>query len=81
MDAGKADTLAAADDARATDPLEAGGAETPVAAPAEDEPRSAADAAATASEEANIKKLERLMALRFIYGRYPRKPAASALSA
>ena len=33
----------------------ADGAETPVAAPAEqNEPRSAADAAATASEEANI---------------------------
>ena len=38
---GEADTLAAADDARATDALEAGSAETPVAAPAEqDEPRS-----------------------------------------
>ena len=55
--------------------LEAGGAETPIAAPAEqDEPRSAADAAATASEEANIKKVERLMALRLIYGRYSPKP-------
>ena len=82
MAAGEADTLAAADDARATDALEAGGAETPVAAPAEqDEPRSAADAAATASEEANMKKLERLMALRLIYGRYPPGPAASAPSA
>ena len=82
MAAGEADTLVAADDARAADALEAGGAETPVAAPAEqDEPRSAADAAATASEEANIKKLERLMALRLIYGRYPPKSAASAPSA
>ena len=61
-----------ADDARAADALPAGDAETPVAAPAEqDEPRSAADAAATASEEANIKKLERLVALRLIHGRYP----------
>ena len=62
------------------DALDAGGAETPVAAPAEqaDEPRSAADAAATASEEANIKKLERMMALWLIYGRHPPKPAASA---
>ena len=71
--AGEADTLAASDDARAADALEAGGSETPVAAPAEqDEPRSAADAAATASEEANVKKLERLMALRLIYGRCDR---------
>ena len=78
MAAGEADTLAAADDARAA----AGGATTPVAAPAEqDEPRSAADAAATASEEANIKKLELLMALWLIHGRYPPEPAASALSA
>ena len=62
MAVGEADTLAAADDARASDALEAGGAETPVAAAAEqDEPRSAADAAATACEEANIKKLERLI--------------------
>ena len=69
---GEAHTLAAADDARAADALEAGGAETPVVAPAEqDEPRSAADAAATASKEANIKNLERLMAPRLIYGRYP----------
>ena len=72
MAAGEADTLAAADDARAADALEACGAETPVAAPAEqDEPRSAVDAAVTASEEANIKKLERLMALRLTDGRYP----------
>ena len=79
MAAGEADTLAAADDARAADALEAGGAEIPGAAPAEqDEPRSAADAAATASEEANIKTLERLMALRLIYGRHPPEPAASA---
>ena len=79
MAAGEADTLAAADDARAADALEAGGAETPAAAPAEqDEPRSAADAAATASEEANTKKLEGLMAPRLIYGRSPPEPAASA---
>ena len=70
MAAGEADTLAAAADAGAADALEAG------AAP--DEPSSAADAAATASEEANIKKLERLMALRLVYGRYPPNPAASA---
>ena len=80
--AGEADTLATADDARAADALEAGGAEIPVAAPAEqDEPRSAADAAATAREEANIKTLERLVALRLIYGRYPLEPAALAPSA
>ena len=47
--------------------------------PAEqDESRSVTDAA---SEEANIKKLERLVALRLIYSRYPHKPAASAPSA
>ena len=79
MAAGEADTLAAADDARAADALEVGGAEIPGAAHAEqDEPRSAADAAATASEEANIKTLKRLMALRLIYGRHPPEPAASA---
>ena len=73
--ADEADTPATADDAGTADALEAGGAETLVAAPAEpaDEPRSAA-----ASEDANIKKLERLMALWLIYGRYPPEPAASA---
>ena len=76
MAAGEADTLAAADDERAVDALEAGGAETPVAASAEqDEPRSAADAAATASEEANVQKLERPTTIRLIHGRYPLTPA------
>ena len=39
MAAGEADTLTAADDARAADALEAFGAETPVAAPAEQDER------------------------------------------
>ena len=78
MAAGETDTLAA-DDARAADALEAGGAQS--RHPQNKTNPGQRQMQRRASEEANIGKLGRLMALRLIYGRHPPKPAASAPSA